>query len=78
MLNYSALPIRFIMRFYLTSQTCVLFWLNHQLYLSFILEVFRSNLDHEFSRDFLQSHRNEWRDATLKYATADSSKIHSN
>ena len=72
MLNYSALPIRFIMRFYPTSQTCVLLGLNHQLHLSFILEVLRLNLDHELSRDFLQSRRNEWRDATLKYATTDS------
>ena len=60
MLNYSSLPIWFIMRFYPTSQTCVLFGLNYLLFLSFILEVFRSNLDHELSRDFLQSHRNEW------------------
>jgi len=40
------------MRFYPTSQTCLLFGLNHQLHLSFILEVFLSNLDHELPREF--------------------------
>ena len=43
MINHSVLTISFTMRFYPTSQMCVLFGLNHQLYLSFILEVFRSN-----------------------------------
>jgi len=38
------------------------FGLNFQLHLSFILEMFRSDLDLELSRDFLQSDRNEWRD----------------
>jgi len=73
MLNY---PVYNAFLPYITN-LCT-FGLNHQLHLFFILEVFRLNLDHELSRDFLQSRRNGWRDVTLKYATTYSSKIPSN